>query len=1120
MSNNYEETMPILTNKDEYLKYYIDESLPMFDKLNIIMKKGQPFQREALITNLNAYVNDSLFKSLIQFIISDIETWEIDSYLLFPKSLYLIVKNNKIENELFNIIFKHMILYMSSGAENMKNEYTYYFNKLIDYFSDEKSLKFPYKINNDIFELIISMGKFGQSPSNRRLSCYFSSCLCRILYKNDNNNVMKDENCQKLYQRLSYLFYDNEKIIENQLVRELQYIIPIFKDIMFTNEDVIKGIECYITLDSDHVIQCLAIETLIKNFIYISNQKKILNILFNKIKEVVESNEYEIIYKNNIMDVLINTLCKDYKNLTKIIKHILNIELINYFITLDDLENYAIFIKNFDKIFFLLNNNFESVIKNEANDNSNSDKSGNNNVGNNSDKKLKHLKINLKPENLISLDDLFAKIYVKLYNNTENSKCDENDSDSSCLNDNSVEGYNSEINTKDKENSNKVNLLNSNKQLLFLNLYKIIPCLLIIVKSNKQTLEILIDIFKKENIVNILKYYMNRNNDLNKTKYDVTKKESEFYKLIKLLIKNNYRAYFSLVKIFSNCFSNNSTTNHKSNFNIELINENSIFHNLSFIIWDNIFSSFQENPKNFSNDILLFIAQIFKLIIPKLYKYYRNIIILLPTKENPNNTNTNSNNDLKKISLSEKMYEDFFKNILSYIISSNNIGNHVKNEYMEILPYLLIYSKKRNDYLEYIRNTIINSNNFFFRRYSINFFKRCFELFSFNFIDKLNLYNDLLVLMSDKVNLISTNIIQLIQIYNKKIIIYSPQKFKDICKSLNKIYDLNIRNFLDDLKNFDREKNKIINQILNIINKNEKNANNNIFYSDEELLEVKEIENKLILNEKDINSFETNCEKSSKNIKNIIGSCLDNENINLISKMNLNSNNCFCNFKNNTDFSLNANYLNPFNLLFGFQNQNNDFKCPCCNKDNNLYKKGKTVKLFSNNKHLLPKLKGLKIKKDSFSNEKQIFNNINVIKPKEKVSNNSINNTKLENKEKNVSKNKIRTVPCGHYRVPSAKITKGNFSDQNTIINNNCGEAKKVNKGFENCSICNNISPKKAHRNSVEGRNVKGKSVSNKQIHMTLRPNSKTIRLRNDGSNSKIYINAEKANADNSICNK
>ena len=87
MSNYYEDIMPISTNEDEYLKYYIDESLSLFDKLNSIIKKGEPFQRQALINNLNAYARDSLFSSLIQFIIGDIGTWDVDSIVLFPKSL-------------------------------------------------------------------------------------------------------------------------------------------------------------------------------------------------------------------------------------------------------------------------------------------------------------------------------------------------------------------------------------------------------------------------------------------------------------------------------------------------------------------------------------------------------------------------------------------------------------------------------------------------------------------------------------------------------------------------------------------------------------------------------------------------------------------------------------------------------------------------------------------------------------------------------------------------------------------------------------------------------------------------------------------------------------------------
>ena len=59
-----EDIMPLITNQDDYfdyLKYYIDESLPLFDKINIIIKKGNSMQRQALINNLNSYVHDSLF---------------------------------------------------------------------------------------------------------------------------------------------------------------------------------------------------------------------------------------------------------------------------------------------------------------------------------------------------------------------------------------------------------------------------------------------------------------------------------------------------------------------------------------------------------------------------------------------------------------------------------------------------------------------------------------------------------------------------------------------------------------------------------------------------------------------------------------------------------------------------------------------------------------------------------------------------------------------------------------------------------------------------------------------------------------------------------------------------
>ena len=55
MCNYYEETMPLFTNEEEYLKYYYDESLPIIDKINSIIKKWQYVQRQELLKNLLIY---------------------------------------------------------------------------------------------------------------------------------------------------------------------------------------------------------------------------------------------------------------------------------------------------------------------------------------------------------------------------------------------------------------------------------------------------------------------------------------------------------------------------------------------------------------------------------------------------------------------------------------------------------------------------------------------------------------------------------------------------------------------------------------------------------------------------------------------------------------------------------------------------------------------------------------------------------------------------------------------------------------------------------------------------------------------------------------------------------
>ena len=439
-----EDIMPLVTNQDDYLKYYIDESLPLFDKINTIIKKGESLQHQALINNLNSYSHDSLFSNLIDFIIQDIGTWEADSINLFPKSLYNIIINNVLDNDLFNMIFQHIINNIITGADQTKMEYTLYFDKIIEFYRPTKTSyeiynninvsidkEFPYKINDNIFECILSLGRFGQSPNNRRLCCYLSSSLCRLLVnkENDGNTKINNhiENVEKMYQRLSILFEDPEKIIEIQMARELKYIIPLFKDIMFANKDIIEAIKFYINIDWDCVPQSMTIICLLNNITIIESQEYLRKVLFEKIKEIIDDKDYEIHFINDIMDCLINNLYNNFKNIPQIINQVSELGIIEKYINkLFSYKTLHIFIKNFDKIYFIINNldelttpynEFISEITNNinlSNINTNNSNSNNNNLTTSFSQITE-----IKAQNRIAFDELFIKIYNKLYNSTE-----------------------------------------------------------------------------------------------------------------------------------------------------------------------------------------------------------------------------------------------------------------------------------------------------------------------------------------------------------------------------------------------------------------------------------------------------------------------------------------------------------------------------------------------------------------------------------------------------------------------------------------------------------------------------------------------------------------------------
>ena len=1064
-----EDIMPLVTNQDDYLKYYMDESLPLFDKINIIIKKGESMQRQALINNLNSFVHDSLFSNLIQFIISDIGTWEAETINIFPKSLYNIIINNKLDNELFNIIFKHIIINITTGADETKTEYTIYFDKIIEYYRPTKTSyeiynnininidkEFPYKLNNNIFEFILSLGKFGQSPINRRLCCYLCSSLCRLLLNKDNDkNITTDENIFKMYQRLGFLFEDPEKIIEVQMVRELQYIIPLFKSIMFNNKDIIKSIECYIKLNFENLAQSMCIICLLNNIIIIKDQEDLCNLLIKQIKEIIEDDkDYEINFKNDIMECLINCLYNNYKFISDIVKQVFDLGIIEYYINnLYSIETLNIYLKNFDKIYFLKNNLDETDSDNNSECNNNTcntnsinliniciNNSNANNTNINNICQTFTQSIEIKNQSKIIFEELFINIYNKLYNKVESTESSSNNLINITKND-----------LKD--------LSEENKKLLFKYLSNILKCIFSYNKFNKQISDILFDLLKKESIINILTYYCKEENE--NEKYYI-KKKNKLYKLLHFFVKNNHRKYINNI--------NNNNNNNINSYKEFILDNNNIYNKLLILILNNIFSIIEELQKPCNSDQCLLVSNTLYQLIPKLYKYYKNIVIIVHNNNNMNYIITNNqvkeNNNDNRIYYLEKLYEDIFNKILSIIILNQKIGFYIKNEYIKIIPLLILYSSNRNKYLQFIRKHILNSDNFFLRKFSLTFIEACLSHYSFNFIKKTNIYDDIIILMKDNVNIISTGTINIIYKYIKKIIRYSHGVFQELCEEIKDIYNINIQKFNHDIKNFDKEKNIIINKILNINDSNELEE----FFNKDDIIKIKEIENKFIILENDIFNFELNFHKIKNQKKNGGGDIENNKNNHEITRSI---------FQRVSSTSTSFQALTGLTNHIPFNQRLNTKKNSLTDKSSNILK-SLTSKNISNNKLYLPKIKAKR--KDSNcsngNNNNNINSNIYVIKPK------------ISEKDIIMAKNK-KLLPFSKNRTPSAKTLKKN--NNNSPINNNNSNINTNN----NCEEFNF----KARSNK--------KSISNKNINFFVKPNIKG----NIQGNNKIYINAaEKIN--------
>ena len=293
MANYYEETMPLETNNDDYLQYYYDETIPLVQRLNTIIKKGDPFQRQALLSKLNLLQTNDIFKSLMEYILNDIETWDKETITLFPKYLYPLLTKPRnillqsIDNKLFNAIFKKLISIISSTEEQISREYMSYIEKLIIHFnnSEEKiSSKFPYEFEESIYDDIISLSKIDESLLNKQLSC----CLCCSVIRLINDN--KNEKVQGLFNRVTFLFSFCDKQIEAQLARELEFLIPIFKQNLLEDSNVSPSIYSYLNRDSDSALQTTTIISIVKNLDVI-NYGELINKLVAKYKDLLFAEE-------------------------------------------------------------------------------------------------------------------------------------------------------------------------------------------------------------------------------------------------------------------------------------------------------------------------------------------------------------------------------------------------------------------------------------------------------------------------------------------------------------------------------------------------------------------------------------------------------------------------------------------------------------------------------------------------------------------------------------------------------------------------------------------------------------------------------------------------------------
>lgn len=788
-TNYYEETMPLESNDEDYLLYLYDEDTPLIQRLTTIIRKGEPFQRQVLLSKLNLIQTSNNFKTLMECILNDIQTWDKETITIFPKCIYPLFTQSKdvliksIDNDLFNNILKKIISIMSSTEEQISKEYMIYFEKIIFHFN---SSNFPFEINEENIDTIITLSKYDENPINKQLSC----CLCCSVIRLINN--IKDINVQKLFGRICYLFTYCEKPIETQLGRELEFLLNFFGKKILENSDVKGAVKSYIERDADLVLQTTTIISLIKN-LHVINDGDIVEKLINKIKEIFSDDDnFEQKNKNKIFLELIKELEKNYKNIDiNIIKKLFGDEFISDFIWKNNKEE--IIISNFDIIFFLYKNvlNELGIINSDENEDNDKEK---------------------KENSKINFNELFLSIYNHFFN---------------------IDNSNNYL-TQRKDNFTENE--NIDKKILYNNLMKILPFLTNFEK-NRNLFDKINHLFNThENIILALYSYSEKFIDSSEDKNP--KKNNLFYNLMHYFLKKNFEVQKIIPK--SNINTSSSSLPKKD---ISIINHEGYFLKLFNNILTNIYDTFKLSPKLFNNSVHLLLCDFFQKIIKKLYKY------LMPTMRELDKLIQNNlffeNMHMNKIKIKslDKIYDEIFYNYLTKVINNSKLGNHIRNESIKVIPYLILYGKNRVNYFKYIQEHIIQSKSFFSRRYSIIYLDKCLQIFSFKMFNKIGLLDFLITLTEDENNAISAGIVNLIYIYRHKITKNSGIMFQNILKNLSKINEVNKDNKIIHIENFDIEKNRIIKDILNIDYNDEKNINNEYWIN---------LENKLIKKEHEI----------------------------------------------------------------------------------------------------------------------------------------------------------------------------------------------------------------------------------------------------------------------------